>query len=151
VSDAGLNEYDFQAVLSCFMAHQPEAAQAARAHPIQLLRAAMQAWARDLISAPQLETWAAFQLRVHAAIKRICRSALDSNEDALVLSSGGVISLFVQRALGFDDSSLMSVNMAIKNTAISEFRISRNALSLQSFNTLPHFADPEFQSFHTLV
>jgi broad specificity phosphatase PhoE len=147
----GLNEYDFKAVIAAYAAKFPDDEHLKQGQWLQLLKSAIVCWARDEISAPQLETWADFQIRVSAALKIIMQTALGEQQDALIISSAGVLALVAQRALGCDDSGLIGLNVALKNSAICEYRLSKSGLSLQSFNTLPHLADPSHKALITRV
>lgn len=142
-----LNEYDFRGVLNAYRIANPEDQDIAAGRWLVVLKTAMIAWARDQISADGLETWADFHIRVNAAAKRIARES----GEVLVVTSGGVISLFAQRALGFDDNSIVAMNLALKNTALNEFRVTENSWQLQSFNAMPHFSQPLDLGFHTRV
>ena len=142
-----LNEYDFRGVLNAYRIANPEDQDIAAGRWLVVLKTAMIAWARDQISADGLETWADFHIRVNAAAKRIARES----GEVLVVTSGGVISLFAQRALGFDDNSIVAMNLALKNTALSEFRVTENSWQLQSFNAMPHYSQPLDLGFHTRV
>lgn len=142
-----LNEYDFRGVLNAYRNANPKDQDIASGRWLVALKTAMIAWARDQIGAADLETWADFHIRVNAAAKRIARES----GEVLVVTSGGVISLFAQRALGFDDNSIVAMNLALKNTALNEFRVTENSWQLQSFNAMPHFSQPLDLDFHTRV
>jgi broad specificity phosphatase PhoE len=142
-----LNEYDFRGVLNAYTNTNPEDQDIAAGRWLVALKAAMIAWARDQIGADDLETWSDFHIRVNAAAKRIARES----GEVLVVTSGGVISLFAQRALGFDDNSIVAMNLALKNTALNEFRVTEHSWQLQSFNAMPHFSQPVDSGFHTRV
>jgi broad specificity phosphatase PhoE len=142
-----LNEYDFRGVLNAYRSANPHDPDAAAGRWLVVLKTAMLAWARAQISAPELETWVDFQIRVAKAAKQIGRDA----GEVLVVTSGGVISLLAQRALGFEDESVAALNLAIKNTALNEFRVTRNGWQLQSFNAMPHLSAPADLALHTRV
>jgi broad specificity phosphatase PhoE len=142
-----LNEYDFRGVLKAYRAANPSDPDMAAGRWLVVLKTAMLAWARDQIAADGLETWADFQIRVNAAAKRIARES----GEVLVITSGGVISLLCQRALGFEDSAVATMNLALKNTALNEFRVTQNGWQLQSFNAVPQFSHPADAGLHTRV
>ncbi len=142
-----LNEYDFRGVLNAYRAANPRDADIAAGRWLVVLKTAMLAWARDQIAADGLETWADFQIRVNVAAKRVARES----GEVLVITSGGVISLLCQRALGFEDNAVAALNLALKNTALNEFRVTQNGWQLQSFNALPHFSQPADSGLHTRV
>jgi broad specificity phosphatase PhoE len=152
-----LNEYDFRSVLRAYRDQFPDDHDVSAGRWLVVLKSALLAWARDQIQADDLESWAAFQIRVSNAAKRIaseCRHERADNgqsSEVLVVTSGGVISLIAQRALGFEDESVGSLNMALKNTALNEFRVTQNGWQLQSFNALPHLSAPDELALHTRV
>ena len=63
------------------------------------------------------------------------------------LSWFGIVRLgLVQTALGAPARSFLDVNWRVRNCSISEFVFSRDRLSLDSFNTLPHL-DPALHTY----
>ncbi len=141
VEDEGFAEFDHHAVFGAYLARDPE-------HPIVvasrsgdprdvglMLQAALLAWAGDEL--PGLpESWEAFGARVHAAGERL--DALAAGGEALVLSSGGVISRLAQIALDVPDTRAVELNLSLRNSALSEFHPHRRRLRLGSWNALPH-------------
>ncbi|KFN48909.1 histidine phosphatase family protein [Arenimonas composti] len=141
VDDAGFAEFDHQAVFSTWMkrnADDPIALRAASGQPKDvgaMLQAALLAWARDEL--PGLpESWGGFGARVHAAGERL--QALAGGDEALVLTSGGVISRLAQIALDVPDHRAVELNLALRNSALSEFHPHAGRLRLGSWNALPH-------------
>ena len=59
----------------------------------------------------------------------------------VVFTSGGVIGVAVQIALGTPDPSGLEINWRVRNSSLTEFLFSGERLSLDSFNTLPHLDD----------
>jgi broad specificity phosphatase PhoE len=141
VIDAGFAEFDHQAVFAAYLARDPD-------HPIAvasrsgvardvaaMLQAALLAWARDEL--PGLpESWADFGQRVKAAGERL--EALADGGEALVLSSGGVISRLAQIALDVPDARAVELNLSLRNSALSEFHPHDGRLRMGSWNALPH-------------
>ena len=141
VADDGFAEFDHQAVFSTWLARNaddPVAIASRSGEPRDvgaMLQAALLAWSRDEL--PGLpETWAAFGARVHAAGERL--QALAGPHEALVLSSGGVISRLAQIALDVPDARAVELNLALRNSALSEFHPHAGRLRLGSWNTLSH-------------
>ena len=58
--------------------------------------------------------------------------------EALVLSSGGVISRLAQIALDVPNHRAVELNLALRNSALSEFHPHGGRLRLGSWNALPH-------------
>jgi len=158
----GLNEYDahgllnvlvpmlaerdaeFQALLTAFQQHQhsPER----NRHFQKMFEAATTRWLSGELAAPDVEAWTAFRTRVHAAFKTIIGKA-GSGRRVAVFTSGGVIGLTVQTALQAPESKALEINWRIRNCSLTEFTFSRDRLSLDSFNALPHLDDPALQTY----
>lgn len=141
VADLGFAEFDHEAVFSTWLrenAGHPVAIASRSGLPRDvgaMLQAALLAWAQDEL--PGLpETWTAFGERVHAAGERL--QALAGSGEALVLSSGGVISRLAQIALDVPNHRAVELNLALRNSALSEFHPHAGRLRLGSWNALPH-------------
>ncbi|MFZ5638141.1 MAG: histidine phosphatase family protein [Pseudomonadota bacterium] len=141
VADEGFAEFDHHAVFSAWLernADDPIAIASRSGDPRDvgaMLQAALLAWARDEL--PGLpETWDAFGARVHAAGERL--QALAGDGEALVLSSGGVISRLAQIALDVPPERAVELNLSLRNSALSEFHPHRGRLRMGSWNALPH-------------
>lgn len=139
--DDGFAEFDHRAVFSAYLERDPEdpIAVASRSGDPRdvgaMLQAALLAWARDELPGVP-ETWAAFGDRVRAAGERL--DALADGGEALVLSSGGVISRLAQIALDVPDTRAVELNLSLRNSAVSEFHPHRGRLRLGMWNSLPH-------------
>ena len=144
--DANWNEFDHEAVVRAYAqrhADDPLLA-AARASPDRravhaLLAAALHAWARGESDADVPETWSAFGTRVAKARAKL---ATAPRGKVLVVTSGGPIARCAQAALGCDAERTVHLNLALRNTAISEFRDADNDWQMQVWNMLPHLASP---------
>ena len=141
VADEGFAEFDHQAVFSSWLnnnADHPVAIASRSGLPRDvgaMLQAALLAWANDEL--PDLpESWAAFGDRVHSAGARL--EALAGDGEVLVLSSGGVISRLAQIALDVPNQRAVELNLALRNSAVSEFHPHAGRLRLGSWNALPH-------------
>lgn len=152
VADDGFAEFDHQAVFSTWLTRNAEhpvaiASRSGKPRDIgAMLQAALLAWARDEL--PDLpESWSAFGARVHAAGERLEARAGDG--EALVLSSGGVISRLAQIALDVPDHRAVELNLALRNSALSEFHPHDGRLRLGSWNALPHLhGDRELWTYY---
>lgn len=144
--DPDWNEFDHEAVIRAWASLHADdpALSAARAGSDRravrtLLAAALHAWARGELDSGVPETWHAFGARVARA-----RARLDGvpRGRILVLSSGGPITRCAQAALGCDALRTVSLNLALRNTAVSEFRNDDDAWQLHIWNMLPHLSSP---------
>ncbi|MGE0131739.1 MAG: histidine phosphatase family protein [Blastocatellales bacterium] len=93
-----------------------------------------------------VEPWQSFQARVRAATKRII-SAEGSGRRVAVFTSGGVIGLAVQNVLNAPERAALEINWRVRNCSLTEFTFSRDRLSLDSFNTIPHLDDPALRTY----
>jgi broad specificity phosphatase PhoE len=112
------------------------------------MRAVLHAWADGELDADIAETWSAFGARIARA-----RARLDAapRGRCLVVSSGGPIARCAQAALGCDDRRAVTLNLALRNTAVSEFRTHDDNWELHIWNMLPHLsaaADREHVTYY---
>jgi len=94
---------------------------------------------------PTVETWGLFRERVLRALRKIQEGP--SNRNVALFTSGGPISVLVQEAIGAAERSFLEVNWRVKNCSLTEFTFSRDRLSLDSFNALPHLERAELRTF----
>lgn len=102
-------------------------------------------WVSGELSAPEVEPWAAFRDRVHRGLGKITAAA--GNRRVVLFTSGGVIGVMVQSALNAPDMSAVQLNWRVRNCSLTEFVFSKNRLSLDSFNAIPHLVDSALHSF----
>jgi broad specificity phosphatase PhoE len=103
------------------------------------MRAVLQAWAHAELDDAIPETWDDFGARVARARGRLNGAARGR---VLVVTSGGPIARCAQAALGCDDRRAVTLNLALRNTAVSEFRTRDEDWELHIWNMLPHLAHP---------
>jgi broad specificity phosphatase PhoE len=106
----------------------------------------MGVWLRGELEIEGVESWAAFNARVRGALKRMM-SAEGSGRRVAVFTSGGVIGLSVQAALGAPEKAALEINWRVRNCSLTEFVFSRDRLSLDSFNVIPHLISPELRTY----
>lgn len=103
-------------------------------------------WLSGDLQVDGVEPWAVFFWRVRGALQRIMR-AEGSGRRVAVFTSGGVIGLSVQTALNAPGQSALEINWRVRNCSLTEFVFSRDRLSLDSFNAIPHLDDPGLRTF----
>ncbi len=107
---------------------------------IDLVLLTMPAWARGELAHPDVEPWADFMMRARTIAPRF--TALGETASAWVISSGGLISTVAAESLGCSLERTFELMFAMRNTAMTELSVRRDeaghALSLFTFNTLPH-------------
>lgn len=95
------------------------------------------AWLAGTPALEGVEPWAGFSARVRAAFGRILEGGRRGRRVA-VFTSGGVIGLAVQSALGAPDRVALELNWRVRNASLTEFTFGRGRIALDSFNALPH-------------
>lgn len=139
------NEYDANGILHYFAPpYELEDGMERNRKFQKIFEPAMLAW----IAAgthPTVETWAVFRARVLRGLRTLQDGP--SNRNVALFTSGGPISVLVQEAVKGSDRSFLEVNWRVKNCSLTEFTFSRDRLSLDSFNTLPHLEKPELRTF----
>jgi broad specificity phosphatase PhoE len=139
----GLNEYDSQAVIRAVHAGPlapPTTAEDARAH-FRRLREGLAAWMAGHAQPAGMPTHADFVAGIAAVLDEV--RARHAEQRVLVVSSGGPIAHAVGQVLGLGHEAVIDLNMHLRNSALSEIRVSPRRHTLVSFNTLPHLAAPD--------
>ena len=137
--DAGLNEYDAEAVIRSVHAAprpRPTTPEAYRQH-FRLLRPGLLSWVEGKTQPDGMPKWSEFLDHAQSAIEHIRQTQADH---ALVVSSGGPISFLLGHWLGMSPEASIELNLQMRNTAICELRTSAKGVRVVSFNTLPHLA-----------
>ncbi|MGF6933730.1 broad specificity phosphatase PhoE [Paraburkholderia sp. UCT70] len=143
VQDAGLNEYNFHALFSALGESGPASgpvAESSMKHFYKGLRQVLQLWSEDKLPGCIPETWGEFQARVEHARLAIQRSG---GKRVLVVSSGGPIAVFTQQILNAPAAAAIALNMQIRNSSVSQYVFNDSAMSLVTFNALPHLEQIE--------
>jgi broad specificity phosphatase PhoE len=65
------------------------------------------------------------------------------------VSSGGPISVFTQQILQAPAAASIALNMQIRNSSVSQYVFNEQAMSLVSFNVLPHLEQADRREFVT--
>jgi broad specificity phosphatase PhoE len=139
------NEYDANGILHHFAPPYELEPGADRNRKFQkVFEPAMLSWlAAD--EHPTVETWGMFRRRVMRALRQLQDGP--SNRNMVLFTSGGPVSVLVQTAIGAPERSFLEINWRVKNCSITEFTFSRERLSLDSFNALPHLERAEMRTF----
>ncbi|TDG03059.1 histidine phosphatase family protein [Paraburkholderia guartelaensis] len=143
VQDADLNEYDFHALFSALAESglaPGHAAESSMKVFFKGLKQVLQLWSEDKLPGRVPETWAQFQARIERARLAIQRSG---GRRVLVVSSGGPIAVFAQQVLQAPAAAAIALNMQIRNSSVSQYVFNDSAMSLVTFNTLPHLEQAE--------
>ncbi len=97
----------------------------------------MHCWVSGDYPITDLETWAEFRKRVNGAIDDIMADA-GKGRNIAVFTSGGPISVTVQRALNVSDADTIRLNWQVANASITRFRFTTDRIMLSTFNEFGH-------------
>ena len=139
----GLNEYDSQAVVRAIHPGPIAAAGSAALAPafFRLLREGLAQWMAGTTRPEGMPTHADFVAGVVGALDLVRTQHADGS--VLLVSSGGPISVALGHVLGLAADATIEINMYLRNSALSELKVSPKRHSLISFNSLPHLdGDP---------
>jgi broad specificity phosphatase PhoE len=146
---AELDEYDSHALIrSVHEGPLPtvKTAPEARVH-FQLLRDGLLRWMQGQTQPEGMLRYTAFVAGIEAALAHLRMH--HANGTALVVSSGGPISMAVGHVLGLQPDAVIELNLHLRNSAVCELRMTPKRLHLMTFNTLPHLDSPEHASWVT--
>ncbi|WP_341315377.1 histidine phosphatase family protein [Paraburkholderia sp. IMGN_8] len=151
--DAGLNEYDFQALFAALgeeglplgLSAGPSATSSKKDF-YKGLRQVLQLWADDRLPGRVPETWHQFQTRVQRARIDIQRAG---GRRVLVVSSGGPLAVTAQQVLQAPAATAIALNMQIRNSSVCQYVFNDGAMSLVSFNSVPHLERADRHEFVT--
>jgi broad specificity phosphatase PhoE len=87
-----------------------------------------------------MPSWPDFVAGVAGALDLV-RSRFEG--DVLLVSSGGPIATAVAQVLQAPPSSVIDLNMRIRNSALTEFAFTPRRHMLTGFNAVPHLETPE--------
>jgi broad specificity phosphatase PhoE len=118
----------------------------ARVH-FQLLRDGLLRWMQGQTQPEGMLRHAAFVAGIEAALARLRQRHADGT--ALVVSSGGPISMAIGHVLGLQPEAVIELNLHLRNSAVCELRMTSKRLHLMTFNTLPHLDGAEHVSWVT--
>ncbi len=144
VRDARLNEIEYFTIAKLFEEQHGVAVPIDREGFVEHLPRTFAAWASgDIRNTP--ETFAEFEARVSAALRDIGTEG----GPAIVVTSGGLISMVVRQAMGLDIPSMARVALAIMNTSMHRLHPIGPQLSTVLFNAVPHLEAPDRQFAQT--
>ena len=153
VQDAGLNEYDFEALFAALGDEGSPSGLSAGLSATHSkkdfykgLRHVLQLWADDRLPGAVPETWQQFQTRVQRARSDIQRAG---GRRVLVVSSGGPIAVTAQQVLQTPAATAIALNLQIRNSSVCQYVFNDKAMSLVSFNSVPHLEHAERREFVT--
>ncbi len=93
-----------------------------------------------------VESWAAFRSRVRRCLAQLTDQP-GRGRRVIAFTSGGFIGTAVQLVLGAPDRAALEIHWRIRNAALSEFVFTRERITLDTFNSIAHFADPAMATY----
>jgi len=115
----------------------------------RLFEGALHAWTRGELCAEGLEPWPHFKARCARGIEHVLHQ-IGRGRSVAVFSSAGAICAAVQRVLGLSDVATVGLKLTMYNCALTTLVTDGEKVSLQSFNGIPHLAQPGRAEFVTL-
>jgi broad specificity phosphatase PhoE len=134
----GLNEYDSHAVVRAIdpgPIDKADTPDQVRQH-FRLLRQGLLAWMAGSTRPVGMPAHADFVAGVVSALDHV--RTLHADGTVLVVSSGGPIAAAMAHVLGLQAEATIELNLHIRNSAVSELKVSPRRHTLITFNTLPH-------------
>lgn len=112
----------------------------------RLFEAVISMWVNEEISQPNVESWPQFCSRVNRGLSAFLAKSR-KGEIAAIFTSGGPVSVGVQRALHLSAPDTLRVAWMTRNCSFSEFLFSRDRFTLSSFNAFPHLDDKSLLTY----
>lgn len=108
-----------------------------RANFQRLFQAVISLWVNGETAPAGVESWENFCARVNRGLSALLGEA-KKGELAVIFTSGGPVSVAVQRALHLSAQDTLQIAWMPRNCSVSEFLFSRDRFTLSSFNSFPH-------------
>jgi broad specificity phosphatase PhoE len=109
-------------------------------HVLAAFKRITRRWVRGEVSHDEVESWAAFRLRVARALEAIGR--LGQGKAALVFTSAGAVAAATAETLGVrDEERVLDLSWSLYNGSVTELDFTGNRWDLRTFNTTPHLRD----------
>lgn len=138
IRDARLNELQYFALAQLMQDQTGLEIPSVREDFVTHLPSVFDAWHRDEILDPP-ESFAAFDTRVGQALQEISHG----QGPALVITSGGLISMAMRQVLGLNTEAMAQMALAIMNTSMHRLYPIAGKLSPVLFNAVPHLEIPD--------
>ena len=138
VQDARLNEMEYFTLAEAMRDQHGLPIPDEREGFVDHLPKVFAAWAAGEIAEPY-ESWETFETRAKQALNEIAAG----EGPALVVTSGGLISMVMRLAMGLDTTAMARAALAIMNTSMHRLFPIGGHLSPTLFNAVPHLESPE--------
>lgn len=144
ISDPRLNEMEYFTLAQAMEAQHGLAIPKEREGFVAHLPKVFAAWEGDRIDTPP-ESWRDFETRTKAALAEISAG----EGPALVVTSGGLISMVMRQCLGLDTAATARIALAIMNTSLHRLHNIGGTYAPVLFNGVPHLEAPDRQYART--
>lgn len=114
----------------------------------RIFEAVMTMWASGKYEMKGVSTWVEFTHGVNSAVNKIMNKH-NNGKNVALFTSGGPISVVVQRVLELTPQKAMDIRDMIVNTSITRFRYSQDRIMISSFNEYPHLEESEDKNIIT--
>lgn len=135
---AGLNEYDFQGLLTPLRERFPQEwadTGHVRRDYYHNMKRALGYWTDGVIDTDGRDSWRGFRERIAVALEFVCEGKY---KRVLVITSGGPISVILGRVLNLDNERICNITVQIKNSSTTTLLYNRVNLTLDNFNDVSH-------------
>lgn len=147
---AGLDEFDFQRVVRCYLRQHPDHPPVDLANPRDFfltLRKAVPLWSEGgLQEVP--EPWSMFETRIRGVLAELISGG---GQHVLVVTSGGPISALLREVLQLSVRTMFDLNLQCLNTGITRLQFKNGKARLYSFNSVPHLDHPATEHLITFT
>lgn len=135
----GLNEYCGEAVIAAVHPEPLERSLTPENYRLyfRLLRAGLLQWMLGKTQPQGMPSWQTFGRQVIDVLDHVRQSQA---ERVLLVSSGGPIASAVGHVLATPPEATIELNLRLRNTAVTEFAFTPKRHTLLTYNTLPHLA-----------
>ncbi|MET0508109.1 MAG: histidine phosphatase family protein [Burkholderiaceae bacterium] len=119
-----------------------------RAH-FRILREALAAWADGHLVADGHAPYREFRSGAFDAFLATWSESVGSDDNVIVVTSGGPISSILVQLLGMPDAAFVTLNLQTRNTGYTEFQGNGSRPHLVGFNGITHLDTAERRGFIT--
>lgn len=112
----------------------------------RLFQAVIFLWVSGEIAPPGVEPWQDFCARVNHGLSEFLEKSR-KGETAAIFTSGGPVSVAVQRALHLSALDTLQIAWMPRNCSFTEFLFSGDRFMLSSFNSFPHLESDSLLSY----
>ena len=147
IIDAAFDEYDsgsvFEGQLPAMIEKDPSISEKlpdifSNKRVFQLLfQEAMNRWVSGDYDAPGVTSWCDFKQRVQNGIHGVMQTQ-GAKKTVAVFTSGGPISVVVQKALDLTDQMAMAQSWQVMNASVTWFKYNARGIALAGFNDIGH-------------